>query len=174
MNIRKILIVIGQLVLLVIVGYWFGRDYFEPYAPKKERVGVSLKQTDGSIFKRGQVWSYKTRPGEEDSRLTVFRTDNSPKFGVIVSVYVEGLKMKDPQKPDEIVTEIHQMAFSESALKNSVVKMDGMASLLPSDANYQEWASAYDLGLGGIIWTSVAEAVDHVETTLSTGKSKWE
>ena len=47
-------------------------------APKKD---VSLKQTTDERFRVGDVWEYQTRKGEERSRATILRIDDSPELG---------------------------------------------------------------------------------------------
>ena len=47
-----------------------------------------------STYKPGQVWSYKTRPGEGSSTITVLRVESTPKLGVIVHVRIDGFQFK--------------------------------------------------------------------------------
>ena len=44
-------------------------------------------------FAPGQVWTYKTRPGEEASRIIVCRVETDPKLGEIVHIHVNGLQI---------------------------------------------------------------------------------
>jgi hypothetical protein len=46
--------------------------------PKKD---VSLTDTTDDKFRVGDVWDYETRKGEERSRLTILKVDNSPELG---------------------------------------------------------------------------------------------
>ena len=51
-------------------------------------------------YKPRQKWSYKTRPGEEDSYLIVLKVDKDPKLGNIIHIALRKLKMKNErQKP---------------------------------------------------------------------------
>ena len=58
---------------------------------------VRLKDATDPKFRVGDVWEYNTRPGEEGSRLTVVKIDNSPELGIIVHVAVDRLIWKDCQ-----------------------------------------------------------------------------
>ncbi len=50
-------------------------------------------------FAPGQVWRYKTRSGEEASRVIIGRIEKSPKIGTIVHVKLTGLQIKNPDAP---------------------------------------------------------------------------
>jgi hypothetical protein len=43
----------------------------------------------------GQIWTYKTRPAEADSHLTILKRETHPKLGTIVHISVDGLRMKN-------------------------------------------------------------------------------
>ena len=43
-----------------------------------------LSDASDPKFHVGDVWEYKTRPGEGNSRLTVLKIDSSPELGIIV------------------------------------------------------------------------------------------
>jgi hypothetical protein len=44
-----------------------------------------------STYKPGQVWSYKTRPGEASSTITILRVEATPKLGTIIHVRVDDI-----------------------------------------------------------------------------------
>src|SRR6266540_3582863 len=73
--------------------------------------------TDKSEFKVGQVWSYKTRPGEEPSTLVVLKVETAPGWKPIVHVGLTGLKIKTAKGFQDTIP---HMPFDETALKNSV------------------------------------------------------
>ena len=43
----------------------------------------------------GQVWEYKTRPGEEASRIYIAKIDENEKLGRIFHIYIDGLTIKN-------------------------------------------------------------------------------
>jgi hypothetical protein len=45
----------------------------------------------------GQVWSYKTRPGEESSRVLINKIEAMPKLGKVFHISVSAVKVKNPQ-----------------------------------------------------------------------------
>lgn len=44
----------------------------------------------------GQVWTYRTRPGEEQSRLQVLVAGTDPTFGEVVHVRVDDVQVANP------------------------------------------------------------------------------
>jgi hypothetical protein len=67
--------------------------------PASAQIGV-LPQKDTSLqdatdekFKVGDVWEYATRKGEEYSRVTIVKIENSPELGPIVHVAVDKVKL---------------------------------------------------------------------------------
>jgi hypothetical protein len=130
-----------------------------------------LTETEESLFKPGQVWSYKTRPGEEGSLLTVVKVNATSKLVVVVSVYVEGLKVKNPQRPNGFNGEITHMPFSEKILKESVTELIRITSQFPNYENgYKEWKNEYEYKDGGSFGVQVSEAISLIEDTINKGK----
>lgn len=134
--------------------------------PKKD---TSLKDTTDSKFHVGDVWQYKTRPGEEKSRLIVVKIDDSPDLGVIIHVAVDGLTWKDCE--DNLVAEsVPHMPFARRAVEESVTKRVGKAESLPNFRNgYEEWQQAYYKKHAGIYAISVEAAVSVTEKTWRAG-----
>src|SRR6266513_4745920 len=82
----------------------------------KSETKSMFKDTDKSEFKVGQVWNYRTRPGEENSTLVVLKVETAPGWKTIVHVGVTGLKIKTSRG---IQYTIPHMPFDEAAEKNS-------------------------------------------------------
>src|SRR5687768_1711347 len=71
-------------------------------------------------FKVGQIWNYKTRPGEENSKLTILKVEKYDRVGVVLHIYVDGLKLKNIQKPSGFSDDIGHLPFSIEAVLKSV------------------------------------------------------
>lgn len=56
-------------------------------------------------------------------------------MGNIVSVYVDGLKVKNPDRPSGYNHEITHMPFTEKALKESATKLVRVTTSLPNYEN---------------------------------------
>lgn len=125
-----------------------------------------LKDTTESKFKVGQVWSYKTRPGEKDSAFVVVKVESHPKLGNIVHVSLRGLRMRRPD--GELISEVGHMPFSEEALAESAVKIVREKGELPDfEEGYKIWREAFDAGEAGVYTVSLARAVQVMEDTLN-------
>jgi hypothetical protein len=129
---------------------------------------ASLRDTTESKFKVGQMWSYKTRLGEEKSYFIVVKVETQSKLGNIVHIAVRKLKMQNPHSPDGTSENVDHMPFSEEALNRSAVKVLKDKVDLPNFRDgYQEWRDAFDAGRAGIYTITLAEAVKVMETTLN-------
>src|SRR3989442_16012576 len=84
--------------------------------------GSSQNNSAESRYKVGQVWSYKTRPSEEQSTITIVKIETDPKLGKLVHISVTGLKIKNSDSELEYTTDIGHMPFAEKAIDKSVVK----------------------------------------------------
>src|SRR5712664_3426093 len=81
---------------------------------------VMLMDTNSSYYKVGQVWRYRTRPGEEASTLTIVKVESEPKLGIIVHVSVSGLKIRSSKSKTGFAENISHLPFAEEAIRSSV------------------------------------------------------
>ena len=118
-------------------------------------------------FHVGEKWRYQTRPGEQDSTLTIVKVESSPKLGTIVHISLDGLRIKSPHSREGTSETVSHMPLAESAVEKSVTTLLAANAPLPSyEEGYAEWRRAIDNGKGGVFTVSVAQAVDFVESTL--------
>ena len=111
----------------------------------------------------GQVWTYKTRAGEEGSRLTVLKTESHPKLGLIVHVAVNGVRIKNPDAPGGVSSTIGHLPYQEAALRAGLVGVVGHESAAPNLEGYKTWKEAFDQGKAGIWTITLAEAIGAME-----------
>jgi hypothetical protein len=133
----------------------------------KGKGSMLTKLTTGK-YRTGQVWRFKTRPGEEDATLTVVRVESSEKLGVIVHVSVEGVRIESPGAPGGFSDTLQHCPFSEEAIEESVTTLVGEAETLPAfEEGYRMWREAFDAGEASIFSTTVAEAVGAIESAIN-------
>ena len=126
--------------------------------------------TEKSEFKIGQVWNYKTRPGEESSTLVILKVETAPGWNTIVHVGVVGLKIKGPKGNQETIP---HLPFDEIAIKKSVTtKSSDNGELTDYQAGYQQWNAAASSGKGGVFTISVVEAIALVEDGLKKAQMR--
>jgi hypothetical protein len=130
-----------------------------------------LRPTDLSRFCPGQVWRYRTRPGEEDSRMIVGRVEQSARGDVFVHVQLNGLNILNPHAPSGRSTLIQHLPMAEAPLEASVVELvaeDGAVS--DFEEGYLMWRESYAAGQGGVFALPLAEIVDVMEQAMATGQ----
>jgi hypothetical protein len=134
--------------------------------PKRD---VTLKQTTDEKFRIGDVWEYQTRKGEERSRITILRVDDSPELGTIVHVAVDKIHFANCHggpEPDSVP----HMPFARKALDGSVVKKEASGQALPNyEEGYREWREAYEQKHAGIYLVGVGVALSGAEETFQKG-----
>ncbi|WOO42769.1 hypothetical protein [Rubellicoccus peritrichatus] len=124
-------------------------------------------------FKKGQVWTYKTRKGEENSRITILRLEESPKVGGIVHIRVSGLKIPNPNEPDGFTEEAGHLPFSLKAATDSVREVESTAEVDQGYINgYEKWRSAFDQGKAGVFTTSVSDGIGFMAGTIQQANGK--
>jgi len=130
---------------------------------------VRLKDATDPKFRVGDVWEYKTRPGEEHSRLTIVKIDNSAELGLIVHVAVDSLTWKDCQN-NPLPESVPHMPFARKALDMSLTNRVATTQSLPDYHNgYEEWKAAYSKKRAGIYLIAVRDAVSVAEKTYRSG-----
>ncbi len=119
-------------------------------------------------FAEGQVWSYKTRKGEEGSRVLINKIESNPKLGKIFHISVSGVKVKNLRIPSGISTDLPHSPVSEETLKKSLTKLIGTSPPNPDyQEGYQTWKSAFDKGEAGIFTIDVADIVGVIEQAIN-------
>ncbi len=128
-----------------------------------------LKDAADTKFHPGDIWEYKTRAGEEGSRLTVLKVDSSPELGAIVHIAVDNLTWRDCQ--DNAVAEsIPHMPFARKAVDASVTRRIGTTQSIPDyKPGYKLWKEDYSKGHAGIYVIEVQNAVSVAETNWRSG-----
>jgi hypothetical protein len=122
-----------------------------------------------SRFEPGQVWTYHTRPGEEESRLMVVKVEPHDKVGTIVHIRVEGVAQKNPHAPGGVSHVIHHMPFAAEAISKSVIELAASDQLVPAsfEEGYKLWKEAFDKGKAGVFTVTVAESITICEQAMN-------
>ena len=126
------------------------------------------KPAASSQFEVGQVWHYKTRSTEKNSRVLIGRIEKVDAQGTIVHVKLINLRIKNPRKPDRFFRMVSHSPISETALSASVTKLaDEAADLAGFDAGYQSWLASYRAGKAGVFDARLSEIVNIMEKGLN-------
>jgi hypothetical protein len=122
-----------------------------------------------SKYEPGQVWTYRTRPGEEGSLLTVVKVEAHDELGAIVHIRVDAVAQKNAHAPGGVSRVIHHMPFAADAIDRSVVELAESGVPVPNtfEHGYRLWKEAFDAGKGGVWTLTVAESISACETLVA-------
>ena len=120
-------------------------------------------------FSVGQIWKYRTRPTEEESRITIVRVDaDDPEFGNIIHIYISDLNIPNREAPEGKTVYVGHMPYDEDALENSVTEMVSETKTLPDyQDGYRLWKEAFDESQAGVFEIPVSQAIDFVQESIS-------
>ncbi len=115
-------------------------------------------------FDVGQVWSYRTRPGEEASRIYIARIDRDLGSKSIFHLYIDGLKLKNPLIEGGVQDHLVHVPVSKEALEASVISMT-QEGVIPPDISegYIIWREAFEQGRAGVFTISLQQIVQYIE-----------
>ncbi|MGE5322233.1 MAG: hypothetical protein ACM3SW_05205 [Actinomycetota bacterium] len=126
-----------------------------------------LKEISDPKYKPGQVWTYRTRPGEVNSTVTVLRIE-SVGDKTIVHIRVDNIRLRSclgGPEPDKF----EHMPFAREAFDQSVVKLLKSVDVPDYKEGYSEWRKAWDAGKAGFYTISIAQALDVAQATFDQG-----
>ncbi|MBX7223420.1 MAG: hypothetical protein K1Y36_26135 [Blastocatellia bacterium] len=122
---------------------------------------------ESQALRAGQIWLYKTRTGEANSRLTILKTETHPKLGSIIHISVKGLEMNNRRVAGGVSSAIGHIPCQEMALRESLVSMVGQADTAPDLAGYDIWKEAFNQGRAGIWTIPVSDVIAAIEQVSS-------
>ncbi len=129
----------------------------------------SPRQSASSQFAVGQVWKYKSRPSEPDSRVIIGRIETIEKVGVVVHVKLAGLKIINPTAPGGLSTVMGHAPMTEGKLRESVTEVvSGDGDLSGFEEGYNTWLG-HQAGEAGIFTITLSEIVDCMESAIAKG-----
>jgi hypothetical protein len=125
----------------------------------------ALEPATHGRFVTGQVWRYRTRPGEEASRVIIGRIEKDSQSGTIIHVKLTGLRIPNPLAPGGINSELPHAPVSDAAMSASVTDLtDDVADLAGFTEGYETWLQ-YSGG-AGVFTTPLSEIVTFVEQAV--------
>ncbi len=133
---------------------------------------VGCTKKDTMKYHVGQEWNYKTRPGEENSILKIFKIEECPATGKVLHISINGLKMKDPHHPEGIADKISHLPVTEEALDKSVIRIKKDTRKLPDSLEmdgYSYWKKEFDKGSAGLFSIPISEIVNEMEKSIVSG-----
>ena len=116
-------------------------------------------------YKEGQVWSYKTRENESNSKIYIVKIEYNKTTGKIYHVYIDNLNIKNPYQKSKIQNNLSHSPVSEKTLDDSVIKI--VTAKYENNINisdgYVAWKEAFDDGKAGVFTIPVNEIIQCIE-----------
>lgn len=111
-----------------------------------------------NYFLPGQVWQYDTRPGEENSILTILAIDDGEE-DAIIHVRLEHINFGNGC--------IRHLPFSADAIMNSVTGFIKHLDAVPDFKDgYEHWKQQFEVKKAGYWKIIVKEAVEAIEQAM--------
>lgn len=116
----------------------------------------------GQVLEAGDIWSYKTRPGETGSTLTILKIEHYPDLGEVVHIRVDGIHLVNPLKGNQI-SDIPHLPFKVGALENSLLQRVATTRELPDfSEGHGVWKAAHQQHRAGAFDTPLSQTLDAV------------
>jgi hypothetical protein len=116
-------------------------------------------------YKEGQVWSYKTRENESNSKIYIVKIEYNKTIGKIYHIYIDNLNIKNPYQKSKIQNNLSHSPVSEKTLDDSVIKI--VTAKYENNINisdgYVAWKEAFDDGKAGVFTIPVNEIIQCIE-----------
>ena len=130
-------------------------------------VGIGPKRRN---FEPGQVWRYRTRTGEEESRVQILKVDVDPKAGEIIHIAVNGIRIERSAGDLTPISILGHVPVARQALEASELVFEAENTELPEfEEGYHMWRTGFEAGNAGVFSVPVAEIVDVMEATIRGG-----
>jgi hypothetical protein len=119
-------------------------------------------------FAPGQAWTYRTRPGEEASRIIIRKKDIEPEDGEVFHISILGVKLRNHRLPGGLQPAMHHAAVARPTLDQSLLSYEGDGD---DDETWMDgyavWRQAYDNGDAGIFDIPVSEILGYIEMVIA-------
>ena len=121
---------------------------------------------DVTSFEAGQLWCYRTRAHEAESRVLIQRVESDARLGEIVHIRVINLEFKGPKGT---IAVLPHLPYGSSALRKSVTMLESSGEQVPSDylEGYAIWREAFDARKAGVFTLDIAGVLDAMEQATS-------
>lgn len=126
----------------------------------------------GDRFAAGQLWTYRTREGEESSRAIVLHVEEFPSLGCVAHVALVDLAIRCPSSEGGFLQTLRHLPVAASSLHESLceLQLDGLR-LPDPDEICGEWRRAFETSGAGCWTLPLAEIVQAIEDGFASTDS---
>lgn len=118
-------------------------------------------------IEKGQVWSYRTRKGEEHSLLTIIDIQNLSN-SKIAHVSIDGIEIKDFKTGDVLSYSISHLPIDLEILKVALRELKFYTEISENEG-YLYWKAEYEKGKAGIWSIDIVEVIEMTERSSNDG-----
>lgn len=121
------------------------------------------------VYLEGQVWRYKSRPQDIDSRLFIQKVDRQENGEEIFHVSLDGLRLSDDPDDERSVQTISHLPLSRQSLEASILEKLSFAGERPDyQEGYDQWHKAFAVGEAGVFDIPANEIVTAIAESMGT------
>ncbi|MCK4635307.1 MAG: hypothetical protein KAT32_00430 [Candidatus Moranbacteria bacterium] len=156
---KKLFLVVGFVIVLA------GCEHKEEEDKKVNEVysNNEVMKKEKNKYETGQVWTYKTRENESDSKIYIVKIEEFGKDEFIYHIYVDNLKIENAQLGKQ-QTFLGHSPVSKVSLDLSVLEMVEKTKSLPDiNEGYNSWKD----NNGGVFDISIKEIIEFVESMVN-------
>jgi hypothetical protein len=126
-----------------------------------------------SRYSEGQVWTYRTRTGEEGSTFVIRAIESYPGEGQVFHIGIDGVKIRNHRIAGGIQTAMRHAAVSVETLDASAI---GVTDIAVPDERWREgfdiWKLAFANGDAAVFHIPVAAILDYIERIVAGADGK--
>lgn len=115
-------------------------------------------------LRAGQVWRYRTRPGEAGSRLTILKVEDDAKFGRVVHTRFDRLRVIN--RAGNVSGSVLHVPFREASLRPALVELSGTAEASLDAASEARWKANVAAGRAEPWSKPPEEVLAHIEKEM--------
>ena len=118
-------------------------------------------------YQPGQIWTYHTRPDEEESRAIVLRVDSDQELGHVIHIRIEGVFLEHAKTRELLEGVIGHMPFSQDAMDKSLIDLVSNTPIQPEDLEgYHIWTQAHTQGKASVFTAPIADQISELEKLI--------
>ncbi|MES2516427.1 MAG: hypothetical protein V4580_19905 [Bacteroidota bacterium] len=129
---------------------------------KEKNIDITIPK-----FKVGQVWKYKNRIGEDNSKVTILKIEKYDKGDTIMHIRVDGVNFGNSNSVDSATQVISHLPFSQKSIELSLTELiDSIKNVPDFSEGYKQWRQGFDAGKAGYWTVELKEAIEGMHQAM--------
>lgn len=125
-------------------------------------------------YEEGQVWTYRSREEESNSRVAILKIEEDPDWGKIYHIALDGLAIVNPKCEGGLQTSLPHLPVSEQTLNTSLCTLEEEQKYEKQELPeaYFVWREAFEAGKASVFQITIEEIIHFIEHTLEEERKK--